>query len=205
MMRAPRRRSRSTTPRSTDAGSGSIVRRRKSVLLDPQGVRDLMVAVQTGVQAGLATSVVVVVIGLRRATMARVDDLAVRVPDAMRVRGAMPVRDVMRVPDAMPVPGAMRVLGEISVGTTGVVVAIAIVDVVAHPRKRTRARVAVVVAEVVVVVAVVKITTIPRRPAAARSTISKTGIRPLAHEPIGVALVGQQVGDASAWANDGPA
>lgn len=153
------------------------MRKRKSVLPDPQDVRDPK-AVQAGVRVAPVTSVVVT--GLRRhatkvlgglAVGPQVDGLAVRVP------GAMPVL----------LPGAMRVLvlvlplvGETSVGTTGVVASAIVVNADVVAQSRTRARVAVVVAEVVVVVAVAKITTRAHRLAAAPSTTSKTGIRPSA-------------------------
>lgn len=168
-------RSNSTARRSTDAASGSIVRRRKNALLDPVDpvaqaavVRDPKAAAQAGVLPVVVTSVAVVTAGLPRV-------LHLRAIAKVEVRPQV-LRDLAVLgPVAMPVRA--QAFGETSAAMTGVV-AIAIVVVVVVP-PRTRARVAVAVAVVVVVAAAVKITTKSRRPAAS-STTSTIGIRPLA-------------------------
>lgn len=193
-------RSNSMARRSTGAAFGSIVRRRKSALLDPVDlvgqvdqaavVRDPKAAAQTGVLPVVATSVVVTAgrpRALHRRAIARVAvhlqaraDLAVQVPVAMLVRA--------------------RVCGETSAVTTGVVAIAIVVVVVVLPR--TRARVAVAVAVVVAGAAAVKITTRSRRPAVS-STTSTTGIDGFSHPRLQGASVGVGVGaalaDGAAW------
>jgi hypothetical protein len=180
MRKEPKKRSNSTGRRSTVDAYESIVRRRKIVRHDPQGVHDPRAGrlagvrvVATMVEMGVVATVAVATLGVARVPVA-IDRLLLLHLRATAIEIAT-VEDHLLVPGGHVAPGPATVaVGEISAVTIGAMAsetAASGAGAAAHPR----ARVAVVVRAAVVVAVAAKITRTDR-PAAA-STISTTGNR----------------------------